>query len=624
MAEELAKAALEVEDWFNQRATLDESASLAEWLDRARELVAVDRRIDKRLDSVLARRTQIAAMAGGPKQRDAARAYLHAASAVIDLSGRIRYRFHDALYELAFQVASRPPERDRLIEVLLQGRSSIGATVMAEVLFDPPPDNPNRAVPASRRTKERLLELIALSGQVHLLPLLAEYVGDDATEAPLRVLAAETIRRLGLPQQPRPGQDPSLPAPAITAAKLRAILSGIEETQLPGNLVARCRALLAWLDESVSRGVQGNQYRLGRFDAQAGDWLLMRNPSPYNLFTDLAPGLFTHVGVITIEESTDGLRRMVVVDLPEVGRKMEATNLDTFIQRTLHYVVLRHADPAVAAIMAERARNAIECPTEFDLNFRTERVTALRGRLLEGRKIHTYCAGLLLLCAQESGRDRAEFFPIVEYPAGGNTETNLAKLGLSFGRDFISPTGALFSPALSIVGRCEAMYDPRREIEQAVYDYFARRLVEARLAPSPDLLQRLRLKLAEAAAASPTLARALADAAGVHQGTDLVSAAKAAAVVETLDQIATVCSGEFLRAREALLVDPMDLPAGGNPGGQTDREMEALRKEHRSLFTRWQAGRLTPRQLRIELVAHYAQKGKRQIDSRFFQASSGL
>jgi hypothetical protein len=48
----------------------------------------------------------------------------------------------------------------------------------------------------------------------------------------------------------------------------------------------------------------------------------MRNPSPYNLFTDLSPGLFTHVGVITAETGSDGIRRMVVVDLPERGERM--------------------------------------------------------------------------------------------------------------------------------------------------------------------------------------------------------------------------------------------------------------------------------------------------------------
>jgi hypothetical protein len=47
----------------------------------------------------------------------------------------------------------------------------------------------------------------------------------------------------------------------------------------------------------------------------------MRNPSPYNLFTDLAPGLFTHVGVVAVETGSDGKRRMVVVDLPSAERR---------------------------------------------------------------------------------------------------------------------------------------------------------------------------------------------------------------------------------------------------------------------------------------------------------------
>ncbi len=51
-----------------------------------------------------------------------------------------------------------------------------------------------------------------------------------------------------------------------------------------------------------SKGLTEETYRLGPFEVQPGDWLLMRNPSPYNLFTDLSPGLFTHVGVVTLED----------------------------------------------------------------------------------------------------------------------------------------------------------------------------------------------------------------------------------------------------------------------------------------------------------------------------------
>ena len=133
------------------------------------------------------------------------------------------------------------------------------------------------------------------------------------------------------------------------------------------------------------------------------------------------------------------------------------------------------------------AASLIGNETQFDMTFRTDRVTDRHGQELKGKKIHTYCAGLLLLCALESGRSREEFFPIAEYPAGGKAVANLQQLGITFGADFISPTGALFSPQLEIVGRREPTYDPRREVEEAVFDHFARQLVVKDLKPAPRL-----------------------------------------------------------------------------------------------------------------------------------------
>ena len=82
------------------------------------------------------------------------------------------------------------------------------------------------------------------------------------------------------------------------------------------------------------------------------------------------------------------------------------------------------------------------------------------------------------------------------------------------------------------------MYSPAREIEQAVFDHFAAGLQDRQLSGSWDEYDALRIKLAESARNSPLLAKALARAAGVHEEMDLVSAAKTAAIVETLDEAA--------------------------------------------------------------------------------------
>ena len=348
----------------------------------------------------------------------------------------------------------------------------------------------------------------------------------------------------------------------------------------------------------------------------------MRNPSPYNLFTDLSPGLFTHVGVVALQRDSDGIGRMVLVDLPERGDRMPATNLDTFLQRSRHYLFLRHPDPDVARKMGETAASLIGSQTEFDLTFRTDRVSELVGQPLAGKKIKTYCAGLLLLCGLEAGPPREDFFPITETAAGGETVENLAQLGLSFGRDFVSPTGGLFSTHLEIVGRHEPTYDPRREVEEAIYDYFARRLAATKLHTSPDLYQTLRLKMAEAARHNELLAHAMAAAAGVNPDIDLVSAAKAAAVVEALDEIAYGASGEFLKAQEAIRSQPLDRRAERGMSAAQRTAAATYRGRHPRQYDLWRQGQISRRQLRLDLVGYYVAQGRAQIDRRFFAADA--
>jgi len=297
---------------------------------------------------------------------------------------------------------------------------------------------------------------------------------------------------------------------------------------------------------------------------------------------------------------------------------MQAVTVDTFVQRTLYYLVLRHPDPAVGRVMGARAREAIGRRTEFDLNFRTQRLQRLRGQPLAEKKIHTYCAGLLLLCAQETGLDRHAFFPLPERPAGGNTVRNLAKLGLTFGSDFVSPTGAIFSPHLEIVGRSDPMYDPRREVQEAVYDCFAARLAGGELVPAPDWAQTFRLKLAEAARSNPLLAQAMADVTGVDRDTDLVAAAKTLTVVETLDRIAQGSSDEFYLARAAIMAGPEPELLRGGYSEEEIREMRVYRGRHEELLDAWQTARISLRELDARLVAYYVEQGKGRLGARFF------
>lgn len=615
------QSAAAIEQWSAHWGRFEKAGTPDAILDTVERLMQVKERVDRWLDEAFHLRSQFTAIQGDAARHAAVRSYLQTESQLIDLSGRLRYVIMEAISYSSFRFANQPADRERLVDLCLEHKSAIGADVLSTALFNPPNATTNGVQPATPEAKAKLLKLIAVTRQLELAPRVAEFARSLQTTPPLVVAAAETLREIGMPQTERPGEhEEGLPKPAIEPRELCDLLSKIPDAQLTAQEDARRDELVAWLDKRATKGVTEDAYRVGAIEVRPGDWLLMRNPSPYNLFTDLSPGLFTHVGVVTREVGPDGVSRMVLVDLPERGTNMPATSIEVFLQRTLHYVFLRHEDPHAARKMGDAAAAVIGNPTEFDLNFRTERVIELKGKPLAGEKIRTYCAGLLYLCAQETGLPLDEFFPLEEGAAGGRTVENLAKLGMSIGKDFVSPTGALFSPRLQIVGRRQPMYDPRREVEEAIYDHFAHGLEQRSLSVSPDLYQTLRLKLAEASKTNALLAQAIAQAAGVSSNIDLVAAARAAAVVEALDEVAYGNSGDFRYAIPAItyrgtleeFVKQQNLDNGDL------EKLKALRRRHADLVARLEPQRMTPRQLRIELLKYYIERGKSQIDQRFF------
>lgn len=619
----LARAAAGLEAAAAQATMPGQPRPPAFVLASTERFLAAKTRVDWHLDQTLALRTGAAAAAqaaSDPQQgRQLLRNFLRVTSQLIDLSGRMRYLSFDVLRTAVGELAESPPHRRQLIDLMLRYRCAPGASILADALQDPDPTERMAMPPVTYQERAWLLELIAATGQTELLPDLERLVR-TSMDPRLVIQAAEVITRVGLPQEPGPGQDPTLPKPAVTARRLKAALARVNPALLESTWRDRLSAVLAFLDGRITRGIPFDRSLvIGPCAVQPGDWLLMRNPSPYNLFTDLSPGLFTHVGVVAWEKGSDGIGRIVLVDLPERGTSIPATNVDTFIKRTRHYVFLRHKDPEIAKAMGEAAGSVIGNPSQFDMNFRTDRVLELAHQPLAGKKIHTYCAGLLLLCALQTPAPREDFFPITETHAGGLSAENLATLGMSFGEGFISPTGALFSNQMEIVGRCEPNYDPRREVEEAIFDYFATRLTVQRLNASPDMFQALRLKIAVAAKDNSLLAAALAKAAGVSPEMDLVAAAKAVAVVEILDEVAYGASAQFLAAMDAVKGTPPG-DAGQPTSAEAANNAARYRQLHAGLVSLWQQQRISPRALRQELVKYYIQQGQRQIDQRFFAA----
>ena len=223
-----------------------------------------------------------------------------------------------------------------------------------------------------------------------------------------------------------------------------------------------------------------------------------------------------------------------------------------------------------------------------------------------------------ILCALQTDRPRSDFFPLDEGPAEGYTAANLAKFGFTFGEGFISPTGAFFSPTLELVGRREPMYDPRREVEEAVFDHFAQSLMAREVTPAPDAFQMLRLKVAEAAKENPLLAKAVASTVGVAEEMDLVAAAKAKALVGDARRN-RLCSERRIpgRARRDYVGH-----AGchhrkvGRRSNTPAPESCALVTGHSSIVGRAINSRRAA--LRIELVQYYVAQGKKRLEERFF------
>jgi len=608
--------AAKLEDWAVRLVYETRFDSLDERLSATGELVAAKSRVDRMLRDNLLLRTVFAGMPAGEKRRKGLRAFLRITSELIHLSGRMRSCLYDNLHETGYFLAREPEKRLKLLDRLAEKRLSIGGVVFVVLLTDPPQES--AAARPSEETRLKVLRLIAAAPDRELLPQVATFFRREDISPRLRLAAAQTIRALGLPQDPRPGEKRDASLQPILASEMLDVLRESDWRGLADDEIAALRELTQWLAHRAKHGVTSDSYTIAGHELKPGDWLLMRNPSPYNRFTDLSPGLFTHVGVVTTEEGKDGRRRFVIADLPERGASVPATNLDAYLLRTLHYFFVRHRDPDVGHKMGQVARQLIGRKTQFDLKFETKRARALRGRLTEADTLNTYCAGFLLLCAQETDAPEKEFFPIPEYPASELLLKNLKRLGMAIGDDFVSPTGPLFSNRMKIVAARRPMYDPTREIKEAIYDHFAESMARRKLTPSPDAIQLLRQNLASVSKSNAWLRRALARINNVSDRMDLEAAAKAAAVIETLDSIGDDNMSRYIDAFYALRAGPISqLKQSGEPAERIAM-VERYRRAHADLLAAWTAGRLSPHELQRRLIDHYIARGRRQLDERFF------
>lgn len=572
---------------------------------------------DQLLNQLLEHRTLFARIANAQARVEKVQQYLQSMTILIDLCGRLNRHYAGMVRDAAFLADRFPDGFIRLAQVVREDESGISTSVLAWMLTESAEAEPEQYREVLLSFQRVLLVQLLMKGRPDALPVLAEFLTQTPAHPQWKLVAGEAIQRIGLPQDPPPHvRTTEEELPPITAGTMLAALRELRPT-LPQQLLPRCDKLIDWAQARHNAGIDSS-LSIGDAEVRRGDWVLMRNSSPYNNCTNLAPGLFTHVGVAAMHRGEDGRGRLVVVDVTERKRIIDGDNLDKDLRSAIHYAILRHEDPQVADKMGQVAASLIGNPMEFDLTFDTSKVLELKGQELAGRKIETYCAGLLLLCAQETGRPRSEFFPIPESPIGGNGKLNFKTMGVQFGDDFISPTGTLFAERMKIVTFGEPMFDPGRAVEQRIFDYFAKGLEEKILSPKANVFQQLRLQAAQLARSQPLVREALAAAANVNPETDLVSAAKAAAVIETLDEIAFAASEAFAEAMSALSSGPDEQLQESGMSTDEIRKILTLRQQHSQLWNRIVAGEMSPREATDELIEYYSSEGRRQMDRRIF------
>lgn len=601
-------------------SAFDDGTTHRECFDRLAALMQAARRIDQRIDETLQLKRRVVDQPAGESRRDSIKNYVWVVSKLIDVSGRLRETERLAIEGVAKRFSKESSARDQLFQLLLENSSSTGASVVADWLFRPPSvSNAERD-----QVRHQVLALISATREVALVRDVARFLRHGGPDANSTLAAVETICTLGVPQDLFDASPSTDYGPPTSASELRAYLDHLDHRQFSPSQRVRHAKLIARLDARIARGVTSPRFQIGRYEVAPGDWVLMHNGSPYNLFTDISPGLFTHAGIVTAHVADDGRPRMVIVDVPQRSATVRATNIEAALGRARYFVALRHENHEAAKRMAEVAAQIIGNPVAFDLCFTTKHVEAIVGSSLDGVCLKTHCAGLLALAALESGAQRSEFFPIPERPGDGLTLQNGERVGMIPDDDLLTPTGAMFAPTMHIVNRSHPVFVPHQYVESTVYERFSNLVRTHVINPEQSWNQSLRESFAVAAGYSPWLKSVAAGRAGVNPQTDLASASRVLAIAEILNEIAQCASSEFLLAEESLLRPTAELgdPQRGATGSDATDRCVQMRNRHARLWSGLRDGTVSAWEVRQYLVGYYVARGERECLQRLFDVTS--
>ena len=279
LAEAVEKSCREVEAQTAGVGTPPRTADREDVLKRVERVIVGKDRVDRLLDETFDLRKELVKNAAAP-DRSALRNFLRVVGALIDLSGRLDYQLRDTINDAAFRLASSRSHREKLLEILTRYRSSMGAEVMVWLLFDPPANSANGALPASVAEKRLVLRLIYATGNIEQVPLLARFLREEKRCPELTVAAAAVLRHVGFPQDQRPGDTGEENRPPITAGQLLPLLQQLPASALNAESAKLREDLVKWLAARKENGLAEDSYRLVNCELHPGDWMLVRNPSP--------------------------------------------------------------------------------------------------------------------------------------------------------------------------------------------------------------------------------------------------------------------------------------------------------------------------------------------------------
>ena len=221
---------------------------------------------------------------GGPQ-----RFSTHHTARLIDLSGRLNCSLGDAIENATFELAGNPTAIHRLLADLVNDHRIRGRRPANDLCFFRPRQGEQTYSVSLALQEENPTTVRQHAQRIYTSRSWRSWCSTKTPPDELVLEAADAIRAIGLPQNPRPGQDAKLPLPEITAAQLAQGPSPRSlAAKLPADLQARRTELIAWLRTAHEKtGVAEDIYRVGGIGSsrrRIGYWREIS--TPFNQFTE--------------------------------------------------------------------------------------------------------------------------------------------------------------------------------------------------------------------------------------------------------------------------------------------------------------------------------------------------